>query len=982
MDHQWRHRPVQGNICPSCLISHFPFCPPPPPLDQNRRFQFENDHSFHRPGFDPYRGPVGPNHANDGFGDPRYWHRNPNLGRDSHGYDMFNGVHRDGSAPMPYDHGSNGFVGVDDRNSKKMRVGEMVSGAFMNEVPFSSSRVVSEEDERRLKLIRDHGSAVSGLPQCGVGGVNSTLGTSIGINRETSAPERSFSNTGFAERGKFDDLIGGRGEISAKPLSNMEMNNFRDLGFGSGDRRGSFFHSENDVNTHNHREEHGLAFRQRYMHNDWSGHNSLPIGSPNNLEQAHQSHDAAVRHGMDWGDRYYQTLHKGDLDQQLHMPQHVPYPIPEVPKENFHTHNVQQLQPKDSIPAKEAQFSHQANWHGSSGPYHEQRSSFSTENCDPKNQLLQPYLIQHPIQMKHDFHSPSQLSDARETFDVKVPLPEGSRIPVGHHNFPLVPQYGPPNLNKQGGYLPIPGGGSIVSENLGQMQPSRVFSVQPPLPASPPPPLPVDSPGHPSSKLPKTSSSLFPIPASSSSAMVPSSYPPVPEAHSLARPYFHCKPHQPVSAGFVAEESHVIHQSSSKQYLGEGQTFRPKHFSSDKPKVIDASHLFKQPHRATRPDHIVIILRGLPGSGKSYSAKMLRDIEVENGGAAPRIHSMDDYFMTEVEKVEKSDISKSSSSVRGKKLIKVMEYCYEPEMEEAYRSSMLKAFKKTLEEGVFTLVIVDDRNLRVADFAQFWAIAKRSGYEVYILEAPYKDPAGCAARNVHGFTQEDIQKMAGQWEEAPSLYLQLDIKSLFHGDDLKESGIQEVDMDMEDEDFDEGLSEMPETKSEKIVVTSTGDHATDVLGISKDEKRWDAEADYPTERVKELGRSKWSDDLDEDDAQGMEGAKGNLNVLSGLIQAYGKEGKSVHWGDQVGKTGFSIGAAKKEKVLSLVIGPGAGYNLKSNPLPEEENPTSMQNIGESKRQGVFQERLRAERESFKAVFDRRRQRIGLDVEEE
>lgn len=39
------------------------------------------------------------------------------------------------------------------------------------------------------------------------------------------------------------------------------------------------------------------------------------------------------------------------------------------------------------------------------------------------------------------------------------------------------------------------------------------------------------------------------------------------------------------------------------------------------------------------------------GSGKSYLAKMLRDIEVENGGDTPRIHSMDDYFMTEVEKV-------------------------------------------------------------------------------------------------------------------------------------------------------------------------------------------------------------------------------------------------------------------------------------------------------------------------------------------
>ena len=39
------------------------------------------------------------------------------------------------------------------------------------------------------------------------------------------------------------------------------------------------------------------------------------------------------------------------------------------------------------------------------------------------------------------------------------------------------------------------------------------------------------------------------------------------------------------------------------------------------------------------------------GSGKSYLAKALRDIEVENGGSAPRIHAMDDYFMIEVEKV-------------------------------------------------------------------------------------------------------------------------------------------------------------------------------------------------------------------------------------------------------------------------------------------------------------------------------------------
>lgn len=46
-----------------------------------------------------------------------------------------------------------------------------------------------------------------------------------------------------------------------------------------------------------------------------------------------------------------------------------------------------------------------------------------------------------------------------------------------------------------------------------------------------------------------------------------------------------------------------------------------------------------------------IIFPLLIGSGKSYLAKALRDVEVENGGCAPRIHSIDDYFMIEVEKV-------------------------------------------------------------------------------------------------------------------------------------------------------------------------------------------------------------------------------------------------------------------------------------------------------------------------------------------
>ncbi|KAJ4826874.1 hypothetical protein Tsubulata_032453 [Turnera subulata] len=462
----------------------------------------------------------------------------------------------------------------------------------------------------------------------------------------------------------------------------------------------------------------------------------------------------------------------------------------------------------------------------------------------------------------------------------------------------------------------------------------------PPLPVSPPPPVPMEPPVHHSASPPNAAFPLFPVPIKPS------------------------LPH--VSAGSVSEQS-------------TSQAFVAKQLSPEKPAVINGTRLFRHPNRATRPEHIVIILRGLPGSGKSYLARLLRDLEVENGCDAPRIHSMDDYFMTEVEKVEEND--KSSSSARGKKrsVKKVMEYCYEPEMEEAYRESMLKAFKKTLEDGNFKIVIVDDRNLRVADFAQFWALAKRLGYEVYISEATYKDPVGCAARNVHGFTLDEIQKMAGQWEEAPALYLQLDIKSLFHGDDLKESGILEVDMDMEDGDVGDRPSGQQEGEPEKSIVPPVED---DAHVASKDGQRWNDEEDHPT-GVKDLCKSKWSSDFDEEDVDRLKGQKAT-NKLTGVIHIHGKRRKSVHWSDQAANTGFSIGMAKKGNMMSLVIGPGAGYNWKSNPSPGDENPMSIRGFVKSRGHSTFQERLRAERESFKAVFDRRRrQRIGgLDVDAE
>jgi YLP motif-containing protein 1 len=98
---------------------------------------------------------------------------------------------------------------------------------------------------------------------------------------------------------------------------------------------------------------------------------------------------------------------------------------------------------------------------------------------------------------------------------------------------------------------------------------------------------------------------------------------------------------------------------------------------------------------------------------------------------------------------------------------------------------------------------------------------------VYLLEAPYKDPTGCAARNVHGFTVDDVNKMAADWEEAPPLYLRLDIHSLFNDDNLREHSIQEVDMETEDTDGASNTATSTEAENTQKAVSESLDNGHD-----------------------------------------------------------------------------------------------------------------------------------------------------------
>ena len=64
--------------------------------------------------------------------------------------------------------------------------------------------------------------------------------------------------------------------------------------------------------------------------------------------------------------------------------------------------------------------------------------------------------------------------------------------------------------------------------------------------------------------------------------------------------------------------------------------------------------------------------------------------------------------------------------------MQVLEYEYEEDMEESYRGNLVRSFKKTLEHGYFTFVIMDAVNDKVDYFGDCYNSAKAAGFEVRI----------------------------------------------------------------------------------------------------------------------------------------------------------------------------------------------------------------------------------------------------------
>ncbi|KAJ8719583.1 hypothetical protein PYW08_011758 [Mythimna loreyi] len=234
--------------------------------------------------------------------------------------------------------------------------------------------------------------------------------------------------------------------------------------------------------------------------------------------------------------------------------------------------------------------------------------------------------------------------------------------------------------------------------------------------------------------------------------------------------------------------------------------------------VVMIDDLLETPGRTMRPDKIVIILRGPPGSGKSYLAKLIRDREAEYGGTV-RIMSIDDYYMQEGE-VEERDPSTG-------KLVKkpTLKYEYDESFEESYTNSLKRAFKRSLTDGYFTFLIYDAVNDQLKSYADIWNFARQQGFQVYICTMEL-DPQICYKRNIHNRKLDDIEVITARFFPTPSHHIQLDATTL-----LQSAAITEVQM--EDADNEEVIMEDAQEPEVESVFTSKWEKMDDAAQLAR-----------------------------------------------------------------------------------------------------------------------------------------------------
>ncbi|RZC35493.1 NEDD4-binding protein 2 [Asbolus verrucosus] len=156
-------------------------------------------------------------------------------------------------------------------------------------------------------------------------------------------------------------------------------------------------------------------------------------------------------------------------------------------------------------------------------------------------------------------------------------------------------------------------------------------------------------------------------------------------------------------------------------------------------KTLDLERVVKNIRQGYK---VLVILRGLPGSGKSRLAVAITDVALGPGNNSNHILSTDDFFVQQ----------------RG--------YLFDPQrLQEAHEWNHRRAFQ-AMSRG-FSPVIIDNTNTQMWEMKPYAMMATDYGYMIEILEP---DTWWCfnekelAKRNVHGVPRAKIKDMLERYE--------------------------------------------------------------------------------------------------------------------------------------------------------------------------------------------------------------------------
>lgn len=451
-------------------------------------------------------------------------------------------------------------------------------------------------------------------------------------------------------------------------------------------------------------------------------------------------------------------------------------------------------------------------------------------------------------------------------------------------------------------------------------------------------------------------------------------------------PYSAPAPWQPAAhaaAGYTAPGSSAVPGNPQHQAPPQQQPQQPQGLP-----VATAADLFQSPGRDKRPARIVVLLRGPPGSGKSAAARKIRTIE-QDAGTTVRVHSIDDYFVTEVEK----EVDDEKRAGRKRKVTD-MEYLYEVELEDAYEASLLKAYTRTVDEGRFKCVLVDAPLLKAAQLREYWRLGQKAGYEVYMSLPLETDPEVCYKRNVHNRSLNDIQKAAAALEPPQPSFLQVDLSGLFGSspaarqsarpspppaahpaaDSMQQqqppaASIDEVDMDAgSDEERTPASKEAGSRKRDGSGVGGASSDDDDVeaaalLGGS----RWSGVEDVEDDEITPHKKKQRKQDAaaavaaEEDDEAFKTPAptKRSGASLRGILSTGGGTGSAqrVRWADEGAdeEAGFLVGGASREQLETVFVLEGLGP-----PMDDEQRQALSQSN--------FEDQVKGEHHSEQQLF--------------